>query len=103
MPSDTKQSIFKEFAGLLEKRVLSGWAVHSASRDLSNRTVRLSFVLEQKCQLRQCLFLGLFCVRNFNRIREGLRAVAGNAVGGAVAGRLRVSASALDYLGSPCL
>jgi hypothetical protein len=41
MPSDTKQSIFKEFAGLLEKRVLSGWAVHSASRDLSNRTVRL--------------------------------------------------------------
>ena len=41
MPSDTKQCIFKEFAGLLEARVLSGWAVHSASRDLSNRTVRL--------------------------------------------------------------
>ena len=41
LPRETKQGTFKEFATLLETRVLRGRAVLSASRDLSNRTVRL--------------------------------------------------------------
>ena len=41
LPGDTKPGLFKEFATSLEKYVLRGRAVRSASRDLSSKAVRL--------------------------------------------------------------